>query len=495
MSESENLENADQNPKHENSARKRVRHRKKLIYEKILKQMEFYFSDANLTKDRYLGELVKNDPYVALEVFLKFNKIRSMTQDIVDIAKAMKHSTMLELSEDKLKVKRKTSVISYDADARTVYVESIPVTASRDWLERVFSDFGTVVYISLPKFKNTQKIKGYGFIEFNTTEEAQKCINTFTKMGCKLPTYMPPEDLSSIKMFSVEESPENSTDIKEGKDEDPPKKKKKKEKKPPKGLDTKTNELDSDKRVDTPTETKTFTDTESRDEATSQDESKNCEETTRKKKFKKRTTKEKKGKNGLEKNEAPKGALWGLQVLAKKEWKSLRNKYLNLQRKYMKELKNELQNKKHYMRIPPPASPTGEVNASTDTNVNENLVMPEKIPGVFVKEKLLEPCIDVRLTKRTIRTNVHVLHVDVKESQSEVVIRFDSPKAADEYCANSHKRARVLSGAEEQAQWGAARAARRRPRGRTRLLARRTHALLAPASPQPTNTHLRFDEE
>lgn len=96
--------------KHENNPRKRVRHRKKQLYENVKKQMEFYFSDANLSKDRFLGDLVKNDPFVPLSEFLKFNKIRSMTKDINDIVKAMKHSTFLELSEDKLKVS--TSVIT-----------------------------------------------------------------------------------------------------------------------------------------------------------------------------------------------------------------------------------------------------------------------------------------------------------------------------------------------------------------------------------------------
>lgn len=88
----------------EYSPRKRIRPRKKQLYENILKQMEFYFSDANLTKDRFLGDLVKKDPYVPLETFLKFNKIRSLTQDTNDIVKAMNNSTLLELSEDRSKV-------------------------------------------------------------------------------------------------------------------------------------------------------------------------------------------------------------------------------------------------------------------------------------------------------------------------------------------------------------------------------------------------------
>lgn len=43
-------------------SRKKIRHRKKQHYLSILKQMEFYFGDANLSKDRFLGTLIKNDP-------------------------------------------------------------------------------------------------------------------------------------------------------------------------------------------------------------------------------------------------------------------------------------------------------------------------------------------------------------------------------------------------------------------------------------------------
>lgn len=38
------------------------RHRKKLLYKTVCEQMEFYFSDANLSKDRFLCQLVENDP-------------------------------------------------------------------------------------------------------------------------------------------------------------------------------------------------------------------------------------------------------------------------------------------------------------------------------------------------------------------------------------------------------------------------------------------------
>lgn len=43
-------------------APKKGRHRKKQLYNSILHQMEFYFSDSNLTKDRFLSQLIQEDP-------------------------------------------------------------------------------------------------------------------------------------------------------------------------------------------------------------------------------------------------------------------------------------------------------------------------------------------------------------------------------------------------------------------------------------------------
>ncbi|XP_061730063.1 la-related protein 7 isoform X2 [Cydia pomonella] len=541
MSESETPTTTDSTTKHESHGRKRMRHRKKLLYDKILKQMEFYFSDANLTKDRFLGELVKTDPYVPIEVFLKFNKIRAMTQDVIDIAKAMKFSTILELSEDRQKIRRKTPVEPYDAESRTVYVESIPVTANREWLEKVFSDYGHIAYISLPKFKNSQRIKGYAFIEFDRAEDAHNCIVAFTKMGCRLPTSMPPEELSSVKMFSIEE-PDNvkvkeeadnkkvksdqvkeetgimvkEEDIKVKEEDEPPRKKSRKCKdKRPKNLELRPGQDSDSEKRDTPTdECKTITTPiddvrikgEPKDELTSHDESKDDADSPTKKKNKKKSAKTKsKTPNGLNTKEAPKGALWGLQVLPRSEWKALRNKYLTLQRNYMKQVKINLYNRKNsYSAIPEPATLPMEADTALNsgkTISSKNVTPLKKIPGVFVREILPEPCCDIRHTKRMVRSNIHALHVDAKEGQSEIIIRFDSAKAADEYCANSSNRASILSGAEEEEQWARAEAGRAtpRPRGRERLRARLQRRGAAPppepASPQPTHTHIRFDDE
>lgn len=74
-------------------------------------------------------------------------------------------------------------------------------------------------------------------------------------MGCKLPSCMPPEELSSIKMFNIDNVEDNSDNNLDSKDEcEPPKKKIKKGKdKKPKSLDLKLDqEFESEKRNDTP---------------------------------------------------------------------------------------------------------------------------------------------------------------------------------------------------------------------------------------------------
>ncbi|KAJ9584654.1 hypothetical protein L9F63_021003 [Diploptera punctata] len=186
---------------------KKVRRRKKQFYQNIRKQMEFYFSDANLTKDRFLGKLIIEDPNIDISIFLRFNKIRALTADARDIANALKSSELLSVTEDGTKVFRTTPVTQKEnTDDCTIYVEQLPPDAQHDWLKEVFSAYGNVAYISIPKYKSSGKIKGFAFVEFETPEEANKTLEAFGAMGCRLSPQMAPDVLCSIKTFESEES-------------------------------------------------------------------------------------------------------------------------------------------------------------------------------------------------------------------------------------------------------------------------------------------------
>jgi len=62
---------------------------------------------------------------IALEVFLTFNKMKGMGVTVETLANALAASSMLQLSEDKLNVRRVTPIAEpKDMDARTVYIVS-----------------------------------------------------------------------------------------------------------------------------------------------------------------------------------------------------------------------------------------------------------------------------------------------------------------------------------------------------------------------------------
>lgn len=114
---------------------------------------------------------------VDLNVFTQFNKLRELTMDTNRIAKALQKSTVLKVSEDGTKVCRLTPINRKEnVDECTVYVQNLPPDADHDWLISIFSKFGSVEYVSIPRYKSNRKIKGFAFIEFDTIKSAQECI-------------------------------------------------------------------------------------------------------------------------------------------------------------------------------------------------------------------------------------------------------------------------------------------------------------------------------
>ncbi len=62
---------------------------------------------------------------IPLEVFMNFNKLRALTEDLKEIAKALKFSAILKLSEDETKVSRITPFrpkSQDEVDTCTIYV-------------------------------------------------------------------------------------------------------------------------------------------------------------------------------------------------------------------------------------------------------------------------------------------------------------------------------------------------------------------------------------
>ena len=105
--------------------------------EEILKQVEFYFSDANLPRDKYLWTLTQSDPkkagWVPIKNIASFKRMQRF-QPVESIATALRASKeLLEVNEDGTMVRRKVPLVRLTQDTftelgqRTVYAVLPPI--------------------------------------------------------------------------------------------------------------------------------------------------------------------------------------------------------------------------------------------------------------------------------------------------------------------------------------------------------------------------------
>lgn len=459
-------------------ASKKGRHRKKLLYKSILQLMEFYFSDSNLAKDRFLSQLINEDPYVDLNIFLKFNKIIKLNCTIDDIRKAISKSDLIELSEDKEKIKRKLPIkIKENVDLCTVYIENIPADADHDWISHIFSDFGKVVYVSIPKYKHNKRNKGFAFVEFEDEEGAKNSLNYFESIGCKMPSETSPEQLKSIQTFEEKGSENQVKELepvnKEEKESEPINDEAKGFKR---SLEDKPETASKKIKLDEQQDTKNTT-------------IENVETSDTDNKKKKKHKKDKK-KNIIKE--------LGLQVLLKPEWKKMRNRYLDLQKKQMREFKQYLHKQKYNQRnFDAPKKSSAENPDNLQENVKtEETTKIEFVKGVIVKVKLSEPVVDAKKIKTEIKAlSSDIKYVDVPlPAGEEVFIRFSTDQSAKEFCTKDFSGEKtVLEGDEEQTYWEKIKNDRnvkfsknvKKQRGRDKLL-KKAEKLMA--------KHIKFDE-
>ncbi|XP_077156701.1 la-related protein 7 isoform X2 [Paroedura picta] len=227
---------------------KKKRSRVKQVLSDIAKQVDFWFGDVNLHKDRFLREQIEKsrDGYVDISLLVSFNKMKKLTTDRKLIARAVKNSSIVELDLEGTRIRRRQPLGEQpkDVDSRTVYVELLPKNVNHSWIERVFGKCGNVVYISIPRYKATRDPKGFAFVEFETKEQAEKAIEFLNN---------PPEDAprkpgifpKTVKNKPVPALTSDSSVVEEKKKKKKKKSKSKKENSQPATVDTKDSSMDT----------------------------------------------------------------------------------------------------------------------------------------------------------------------------------------------------------------------------------------------------------
>ena len=124
--------------------------------DKIVKQVEFYFSDANLPTDAFLMKKVRADPngFVPIGVVCGFNRMKTLLKKhppIETVAAILRqHSEALVVSEDGIRVRRATPLPDIDLEdvqARTVVAENFKTQPTIESVRDVFSAAGDVAMV------------------------------------------------------------------------------------------------------------------------------------------------------------------------------------------------------------------------------------------------------------------------------------------------------------------------------------------------------------
>ncbi|GIY70941.1 lupus La protein homolog [Caerostris darwini] len=158
------------------------------LQKKIIRQIEYYFGDFNLCKDKFLREQIQQDDgWVPLEVMVKFNRLKSLSQDFEEICTALSKSPneLIEVSEDSTKIRRRVekpipdSTSVHDAmEERTLYVKGFKKNNTLDELLDFFKDYKVEHVTMRKRFQNNNRtFKGSCFVLFETVKDAQDFLD------------------------------------------------------------------------------------------------------------------------------------------------------------------------------------------------------------------------------------------------------------------------------------------------------------------------------
>ncbi|KAG9440718.1 hypothetical protein H6P81_020883 [Aristolochia fimbriata] len=163
------------------------------LRQKIVKQVEYQFSDASLLANDAMMKLINKDPegFVPISFIANSKKIKPLITNNQMLAAAIRGSSKLVVSNDGKRVRRKHLFTERDKEelqSRIVVAENLPEDYSHKNIEKIFAVAGCVknVRICHPQESNASRstTKGdvlisnklHALVEFETSEQAEKAV-------------------------------------------------------------------------------------------------------------------------------------------------------------------------------------------------------------------------------------------------------------------------------------------------------------------------------
>lgn len=152
----------------------------------IIDQIEYYFGDANLFRDKFLQtEITKDDGWVAISTLTTFKRLAALSTDVKVIVDALDKSDsgLIEISENRENIRRhperplpeKNEETRKEAISRTAYVKGFPQELDMPQIIEYFKDYPKVSHVVIRKYLDkptkTYKSKGSVFVTFSTRDQ------------------------------------------------------------------------------------------------------------------------------------------------------------------------------------------------------------------------------------------------------------------------------------------------------------------------------------
>lgn len=165
---------------------------------KIVRQIEYYFSDVNMIRDKFLqNEIIKDEGWISLSILTTFKRLQSLTTDFKTIINALKKSSsgLLELNEMDNKIRRNPDRPLPNSQAeleltlknRTAFVKGFPKTenVTLDKLLLFFEKYGSTDNIQMKKQFKTKDFNGSVFVVFPTEDKARQFVENSKQIPIK----------------------------------------------------------------------------------------------------------------------------------------------------------------------------------------------------------------------------------------------------------------------------------------------------------------------
>lgn len=145
---------------------------------RILKQVEFYFSNANLTQDKFLSDQInKDNGWVQISVLMTFSRLKALSEDPELVAAALQKSKeLLEVNAEGTAVRRAQPMETRNFMESTLCIKGFPDSVTLDCLESYFEN-QSLPFEAIRMKKINGSFNGSVFVTFKSRKEAERAFS------------------------------------------------------------------------------------------------------------------------------------------------------------------------------------------------------------------------------------------------------------------------------------------------------------------------------